>query len=77
MYNRGLRSRGFKAGDFKAEDFKAEDFRAYIINPTRVEVAGEVAESYKFPLLKHKTDIEPDSCPNKSKLFQKATHVTR
>ena len=59
------------------EDSEAEDFRAYIINPTRVEVGGEGAKSYKFPLLKHKIDIEPDSCPNKSKLFQKATHVTR
>jgi hypothetical protein len=66
-----------EAGDFKAGDFKAEDFRAYIINLTRVEVGGEAVKSYKFPLLKHKTDIEPDSCPNKSKLFQKATHVTR
>jgi hypothetical protein len=66
-----------EAGDFKAGNFKAGDFRAYIINLTRVEVGVEVAKSYKFPFLKHKTDIEPDSCPNTSKLFQKATHVTR
>ena len=66
-----------EAGDFKAGAFKVEDFRAYIINPMRVEVGGGAAKSYKFPLLKHKTDIEPDSCPNKSELFQKATHVTR
>ena len=76
MHNRGFRSRGFKAGDFKAGDFKAEGFRAYIINPTRVEAGEAAAKSYIFPFLKHKTDIEPDLCPNKSKLFQKATHVT-
>lgn len=44
---------------------------------SRVEVGGEAAKSYKSPFLKHKTDIEPDSYPNKSELFQKATHVTR